>query len=275
MTIESAFGQPQPTEQPTEQPVEQQTEQPIEQQTEQPTGSWHDSVGDDYKDFASNYESMDSVFKELKGAQSLIGKKGILPLAEDATDEQKSEYYKALGRPDEVDGYDLGEIEEGDWRNKIVGDFKEVVHSANIPADMAKDLFGKYTELEEKAAHEKFEQSKIQRQDCLAKMDEMYGAQSKDMQDLAIKTATDLGLVDELRNSPLGNNPKLMGVLAEYAKLKGKGSSSLLSESNRIEQSSFEDQLTIIRNNDAYGTNTREGKLLSKQEMQLFNKRYK
>ena len=58
------------------------------------------------------------IVKEWDNQQSLIGRhaeklgKAIVPLGEDATDEEREDFYKKLGRPDDVDGYSL-EVPEG------------------------------------------------------------------------------------------------------------------------------------------------------------------
>ena len=85
------------------------------------SGSWRDDIlPDDLKGMPlfEKYNSPQDALKAFAEAQKLIGKKGILPPSEGATDEEKAEFvkqvYQALGEevPEEVDGYEFDEIED-------------------------------------------------------------------------------------------------------------------------------------------------------------------
>jgi hypothetical protein len=67
---------------------------------------WWKGFGDDVadKDF-SKYKHITSLVKSLSHLESLAGKKIIAP--KDMTDEQKTEFYKQMGVPDNADGYEF------------------------------------------------------------------------------------------------------------------------------------------------------------------------
>jgi hypothetical protein len=70
---------------------------------EQFSGKEHFSGIDSYEKL---YESFDKTHNELQNAQGLIGKKTIYGLpGETAGDQEWSEYYKAIGRPDSAEQY--------------------------------------------------------------------------------------------------------------------------------------------------------------------------
>lgn len=86
-----------------------------------------DSLSDSHKELLSknNVDSFDAQEKWISGLNSAIGKKGILPPSEDATDEEKAKFkediYDQLGRP--KDGsYDF-DLPEGSKDEYYTDDF--------------------------------------------------------------------------------------------------------------------------------------------------------
>jgi hypothetical protein len=67
-------------------------------------------------------KSANEVGQYIKELQSFAGKKGDIP-KKDATDEEWSEFYQKLGRPDSIEGYDFG----------IGDEFTEAVGKESVP----------------------------------------------------------------------------------------------------------------------------------------------
>ncbi len=75
---------------------------------------FNDVVSEEFraKPFMKDVDSMDKLLTKFEGAQTLIGKKGDLTLpGDDATEEQKTEFYTKLGRPPSADKYELNKPE--------------------------------------------------------------------------------------------------------------------------------------------------------------------
>lgn len=91
------------------------------EQGKQREPSWRDELlPDDLKGLPlfEKYNSPQEALKAFAEAQKLIGKKGIIPPGENATDEEKAEFmkqvYKAIGEevPEKAENYELPDVED-------------------------------------------------------------------------------------------------------------------------------------------------------------------
>ena len=156
-----------------EEVVEETTEEVVEESNTQPASfvsSMLEQIDDaEIKDagFWKNLEGKDAteVGKYIKELQSFAGKKGDIPKP-DATEEEWSEFYGKLGRPENTDGYDftigdefrelVGE-DSAPFFEKAVEGFKEQAFKMGASADKAEGLVDWYLgmvaqELEESEA---------------------------------------------------------------------------------------------------------------------------
>lgn len=157
-----------------EEVVEETVEETPAEETSQDPGSFVSSMleqidDDDIKDagFWKNLEGKDAteVGKYIKELQSFAGKKGDIPKS-DATEEEWSEFYGKLGRPEDTDGYDftigdefrelVGE-DSAPFFEKAVEGFKDQAFKMGASADKAEGLVDWYLgmvaqELEESEA---------------------------------------------------------------------------------------------------------------------------
>ena len=93
------------------------TEQGTEQKQEQSqaTPAFLEQIPEAFRDkpwAKENAKDPDTFFKFVDNQNALIGKKGVIVPGEGATPEQVNDYFKALGRPDNPDGYEFANIEE-------------------------------------------------------------------------------------------------------------------------------------------------------------------
>ena len=76
-------------------------------------------------------------------SQRLIGKKGIIPPSEKSTPEEVSEYRRAMGVPETIEGYNVKPEklpETLEWKDEEVKPFLEIAHRNNIPPKAMKEL---------------------------------------------------------------------------------------------------------------------------------------
>lgn len=94
-------------------------------------------------DFANDYLSMKGNVSDLQGKlDNAIPKLNDNPTAEDT-----AAYFKAVGRPDDVNGYDIQkpELPEGlPYSDEVVGQFKEAAHTLGLTSAQAQGLFKWY-----------------------------------------------------------------------------------------------------------------------------------
>ena len=135
-------------------------ETPVEESNTQPesfVGSMLSQIEDESikeAGFWKNLEGKDAteVGKYIKELQSFAGKKGDIPKP-DATDEEWSEFYSKLGRPENIDGYDftvgdefrelVGE-DSAPFFEKAVEGFKEQAYSMGASSEKAEELVDWY-----------------------------------------------------------------------------------------------------------------------------------
>jgi len=115
--------------------------------------SWRDSLSDDLKANPSlaKFEDVPSLAKSYVEAQSLIGKKGIMPPAEGAAPEEVERFYNQLGRPETVDGYELDgfqppEVIADFWDSQGTSEMAAIMHEAGLTKQQANHLLSKYAE---------------------------------------------------------------------------------------------------------------------------------
>ncbi len=106
---------------------------------------WRAALPDDLKDneVLSKYSNIGDISKDfLKDRVKLANSFERLP--ENATDEQKSAFHKALGRPEKADGY---VIDAGSETNaELLTSFKESAFNAGVSNDAAGHIFKTMTE---------------------------------------------------------------------------------------------------------------------------------
>ena len=98
---------PEPSPSPTPEPSPEPTPEPS------PTTNWMDQAGlsEDMKGHPTiqKFQDVASLAQSYLEAQKLIGADKIVKPGKDATPEQMAEFYNALGRPENVDGYGFAE----------------------------------------------------------------------------------------------------------------------------------------------------------------------
>lgn len=111
-------------------------------------GSWRDSLPEALRGSKSLEKFKDPVAlaQSYLSLESAAGKKGLVVPADSATEEEWGAFYKAIGRPDAADKYELKtpdgvtlKIDE----NFLKG-FREVAHKLGMPAKMAAGVFDWY-----------------------------------------------------------------------------------------------------------------------------------
>jgi|LSQX01.3.fsa_nt_gb hypothetical protein len=104
-------------------------------------------VNDNYRDFLPEdaatsapmapIKDLQSLAKSYLNAQELIGKKGIIKPQDNDPDDKWDNYFRELGRPDSVDGYEYDKVEGFDNEEFVKG-FSEAAHTAGLTNKQAK-----------------------------------------------------------------------------------------------------------------------------------------
>lgn len=111
-------------------------------------------VPDEYKErgWVKNLKSEQDVWKALDNAQSLIGKKTVVPDFEKATPEQIEEYYNSL-RPKDKSAYQFDESMSEEERSA----YGELLYKHGISAKQGNDLVKEYLGMQQQAIEKAFD----------------------------------------------------------------------------------------------------------------------
>ena len=199
-------------------------------------GDWKATLPEDLRSspVLEKYQSVEDVVKGLVNAQELIGRKGIIPPGENATDEDVQRFVEQLEPhkdtvlkrfleiPDSPDKYDLGEIKppEGlELSEDYIANFKKVAHEAGIPPKQAAKVMEWITKTAEERVKAALEQAEQARQETEAQLKKEWG----DKFDEKVKKAQAIAkiggeeFVQYLEETGLGNHPALIKAFVAIA----------------------------------------------------------
>ena len=188
--------------------------------------SWRDSLPDDIKGEAmlAQIQDIPSLAKSYLHAQGLIGKKGVFPPGEKATDEEYAKFYDSIGRPP-LDKYELAPPQGKEVDADDLKWLKETAYQNGMVPKQAQGLLAKWVERneakinEQKKAFSESQEKEIQ--SLKAEWGEGFDKQLS-LANLAIKELGDQGFVDYLKKTGLANDVTLTKYLAKVGKALGE-----------------------------------------------------
>lgn len=168
------------------------------------------------KPWLKNFKSIDGLVQSYDAAQSLIGKKGIVPPSPNSTPEEKENFYRSLGKPEKADAYklDAPELPEGMYRDEMGKSFQQIAHSANLSEEQAKAVWSQYWNLN-KTQLEAQQNAQIQRDnESVMQLKKEWGNAFSQQLDLANRVVKTFGLAEMLAAKGLSNDPTMAKALA-------------------------------------------------------------
>ena len=93
--------------------------------------NWRDSLSEDIRDneSLSKFTDIGALAKSYINAEQMIGKdKIVIP----STEDEWSNAYQKLGRPDSPDGYEIGKVEGLEVNDDAMGFFKGLFHQTGL-----------------------------------------------------------------------------------------------------------------------------------------------
>lgn len=186
--------------------------------------SWRDSLPPEIKDSPAlaNFTDVGNLAKSYVHAQSLIGKKGVIPPTEKSSDEEWESFFKQIGRP-EADKYEFEAPK--DSNEETIKAFKSVAHKAGLLPKQAKAVVDWFAGFENEAATRVNEQKANAHKQGLEALKKEWG-QGYDKEITSAKLAvTEVGGEDFLKyleQTGLGNDPVMIKTMAKFGKLLGE-----------------------------------------------------
>lgn len=170
----------------------------------------------------AKFTSPKSLVGSYAALEKLISAKGIIPPGPNATPEQKSEFYKALGRPDKPEDYGIKMPEKiGDkpfpkelWNAEQAGQFAKWAHEKGFNKEQVNALI-EFDAARGMGAHESFTQQSAKAQaDAASALKTEWGA-NYDANLAAAKEAAKAVGGEELLNHALANDPAFIKAMAK------------------------------------------------------------
>lgn len=150
------------------------SETPENKEEQKPT-DWLSSLPDELKEEPSLkvFKDPAALAKSYVHAQKQIGKdKVVVPDPKLATDEEWSEFYSKIGRPETADDYQL-EVEGMD--EEFVSAFKQQAHKAGLRPNQVEGLFQWYNEFVGGASEKAEESAKLEKERQLVELKNEWG----------------------------------------------------------------------------------------------------
>lgn len=202
------------------------------------------------------YEDLPTLLRSFHHAQTLVGKKGLMPLEENAPEAARKEFDSRLREvlkvPKDVEGYGFKKPENFDeklWDNDYASQVAGILHKHAVSPAAAKELLEHNLKYMGEKAGQFSEQSEAQQQEWLQSqhklLQESFGNKMPEAIAAAQKGARALGL--DPADPDIGNNAKFIKALVRLSDIIG------------------EDKL-------AFANNTANGGKTAKEEMAEFQR---
>ncbi|MGB1390638.1 MAG: hypothetical protein ACPG61_17330 [Paracoccaceae bacterium] len=179
-------------------------------------------VDDDLKTFIGE-KTPAEIAKELKGAQSLLGKKQVGIPDDKSTPEEWAKFHETRGVPKEADGYDFTSVRddllkdipeadrEGAWDTAEEKRFREIAKAANLSSTEASELLKRELGHRMEAQAESVKADKAASKAATDLITENWGNKSDEYTQDANNFARHMGLGDDV----IGAMQKMAGTNAE------------------------------------------------------------
>jgi len=184
---------------------------------------WREGLPDDLRDHQAlrNISDVPTLAKTMIHAQSMVGAEKIAVPGKWATDDDWSQVYTKLGRPDAADMYEF-ETGEAELDQEFVSNFREVAHKAGLSNRQAQELAGWYVSLANEAGPDGGIDVEAAKLEVEAELRREYGNAFDDRLDLGnnyIEEFAADGLSDlRLENGvPLVNHPAFIRTVVNAA----------------------------------------------------------
>lgn len=188
------------------------------------TPHWRDSLPADLKDHPSlaSFTDIGNLAKSYVNAQSMIGKKGVIPPTDKSSDEEWDNFYKQIGRP-EADKYEFDTPKEANA--DTIKAFKAVAHKAGLLPKQAKALVEWFGGFEKEASGKLSEQKALEQKASLENLKKEWGTgYDKEITaaKLAVKEVGGEEFAQYLEKTGLGNDAGMIKAMAKFGKLLGE-----------------------------------------------------
>jgi len=178
----------------------------------QQEGAWYDNFAEDIRSDPSvqKFESPEQLAKGYINMQHILGRDKI-PIPK--TDEEFSDAFKILGRPDNAAEYEFkpAEGEDDGW-------FREIAHAANLTNNQFSAISDSVSKIIAEGQQAQETETKLKQDELNASLQKEWGSaydRQVSLAQAAVKEYADDDLISYLDESGLGDDPRLLKVFAK------------------------------------------------------------
>jgi hypothetical protein len=213
-----------------------------------PGGEWRAQLPADLKenetftsyktlgDFAKAHIETVGKVKDLDGKTAKVTElegrlsNSIPKLSEKATDEEKTAYYKAIGRPDKAEEYEMPKPEGGEADPKMVSWSQQTFHKANLTKEQASVIGAEWNTLIAEMAKAETESRAKARADAEDALKKELGGEEKYKEAVSLagrvwKKLSNTEFDAFLNDTKIGNDARMIRFIINVAKLTGEDTS--------------------------------------------------
>tara|TARA_R100000234_G_scaffold119919_1_gene104340 strand:+ start:4131 stop:4985 length:855 start_codon:yes stop_codon:yes gene_type:complete len=197
-----------------------------------PQADWKASLPEDLRSDPSlaDIKDVENLTKSFINGQKLIGKDKIALPGKEATETEMSDFYAALGRPEEAKGYDFGErpkMPEGvTYDENFETQFRDIAFQAGLTPQQAKTIYDGYHEYVNNSYATDAETSQLQHSEWIDGLKKEFGKAYNERVDLAQRAVETYGtpeLKEWLEGTGMGNNPMFVRLFAKVGEGLAEG----------------------------------------------------
>jgi len=177
--------------------------------------------------WASKFKSFDDAVKSALELESKMGTMVAIP-GEDATPEQKAEFYKRLGVPEKPEEYELPEIDGLEYDEEAIAEFKGLAKELNLTKEQAKKFYeyaaSKSKAIQEQAAQQMEENEakrKAEKEAVISTLKKEWGDDFEPNQQILKRGFANYAtpsLIKKINDTGLGNDVDLVKLFYELGK---------------------------------------------------------
>jgi hypothetical protein len=185
--------------------------------------SWRDSLPADIKDNPAlqSFSDVGNLAKSYIHAQQQIGKKGIIPPSEKSSEQEWSDFYKAIGVPD-LEKFHVEHPKEAN--EELITKFKETAQKAGMLPKQAQSLLNWYLEQEKTSVGARTAETKRMQEEQIVGLKKEWGDGFDKQVAFANYVVREIGGKDFAKyvsESGLGNDVNLIKIFAKLGAALG------------------------------------------------------
>jgi hypothetical protein len=191
-----------------------------------PGERWSELLPDETKSLGdfSKFKSLGDLASSYANLESRAGSSVQIP-GEDATPEQKAEFFSRLGRPEKSESYELPKLEsmpDGAISDARLGEFRSIAHAEGLSQRQVARLYAAYGDWVKDDLATFEGQGKQRDEENQAKVKQEHGAafdQNLTIAQRAVRGLEIEGLQEAVDQVGLGNNPAMFNAFVKIGKM--------------------------------------------------------